>query len=64
MPRPGAEAKHACRNVTEQTPMRVLEQRTKSEPRPGPRRKTVALSFIDSLAAADKSQRGKEKTDS
>ena len=35
-------------------PKRDLEQRTDSELRPGSRRKTVALSFIDGLAAADK----------
>ena len=38
----------------------TLQERTESELRPGQRRNTVALSFIDGLAAADKSQRGKK----
>ena len=51
----------ARRGSWEQPSKRDLQQRTKSELRRRSRRNTVALSFIDGLTAADKSQRGKKK---
>ena len=46
-----------ARNSDEENP----EQRRHPGLWPGPRRNTIALAFIDGLAAADKSQRGKKK---
>lgn len=45
-----------------QTPRAIPGATNRARARPGPRRNTVALTFVSGLAAADKSQRGEKKT--